>query len=537
MVASGLGDAAREWKAILGEDHVLTDGASLQRYTNNLSGLKRDVPAVLRPSTTEEVRRIVKVANTYRAPLYPISCGKNWGLGSALPVRSGTSILDLSRMNQVREINVPYHYAVVEPGVTQGQLYQALQERRLPLMINVTGAGVNTSLIGNALERGIGYFANRADALSGLEVVLGNGQVVKTGFGRYAAAATTHLYRHGIGPSLDGLFAQSGFGIVTSAGVELISQRGEHMACLASIDDDAKLGAFIDRLAELRRRGIFETVVHVGNRARAEATLGPLIYENLLTQGYAPGAALRERVVDYIRKERFGPWSAIVGVVGEKGELRRIMGEMKRELKGVATTRVLTDRRLNQAKRLSGVLSRWSVFQRKRALLHATEPLYGLCKGVPSDEPLKSLQWAIGELPPYDRVDPDESDSGMLYCVPMLPLEGGAARETVNLTEQFFAKHGFSPHITLNIIDTRALEAVISLIFDRREARQVEQAHACVEQLQAQLIARGFIPYRVGIQSMHQIVDETDPYWRTVRDLKTVLDPHNVISPGRYQLI
>lgn len=55
------------------------------------------VPLVLRPSSEDEVRRIVGLANEHRIALYPFSTGKNWGLGSKLPVIDGCVLVDLSR--------------------------------------------------------------------------------------------------------------------------------------------------------------------------------------------------------------------------------------------------------------------------------------------------------------------------------------------------------------------------------------------------------------------------------------------------------
>ena len=86
-------------------------------------------------------------------------------------------------------------------------------------------------------------------------------------------------------------------------------------------------------------------------------------------------------------------------------------------------------------------------------------------------------------------------------------------------------------------MDSKAFECVINLAFNREDKSRLEQAHACIEELQGDFIAQGYIPYRVGIQTMSQIVDEHDPYWQTVRELKRVFDPNNVISPGRYSLL
>ncbi|XYH93734.1 hypothetical protein ACMHYB_38630 [Sorangium sp. So ce1128] len=55
-----------------------------------------------------------------------------------------------------------------------------------------------------------------------MEVVLANGDVVRTGMGAMTGNRSWHVYKHGFGPSVDGLFMQSNFGIVTKMGVWLL---------------------------------------------------------------------------------------------------------------------------------------------------------------------------------------------------------------------------------------------------------------------------------------------------------------------------
>src|ERR1035441_7952459 len=97
--------------------------------------------AVCWPSTREQIQRILKEASARAIPVYPISCGKNWGYGDACASLDGCLILDLSRMNRIIEVNCDLAYAVVEPGVTQGQLVDYLNEHQLPLMVDANGAG------------------------------------------------------------------------------------------------------------------------------------------------------------------------------------------------------------------------------------------------------------------------------------------------------------------------------------------------------------------------------------------------------------
>src|SRR3546814_5448318 len=107
----------------------------------------------------------------------------SWGYGGACPGTAGTVILDLSRMNRIREVDPALAYAVIEPGVTQGQLSEHLRAQGIALWPDCTGAGPDTSIVGNILDRGFGHtpYGNRAQYISGLEIVLADGRVLRTG--------------------------------------------------------------------------------------------------------------------------------------------------------------------------------------------------------------------------------------------------------------------------------------------------------------------------------------------------------------------
>ena len=167
--------AIEAWERDIGENSVIADAEFLETYTESVCASQRQVVAVLMPGSLEDVQKVVATANAHKIPLYPISCGKQWGMGSRLPVKDGAAIVDLGRMNRIIEVNAQYHYAVVEPGVTQRQLLDHIKENNLPLMLNVTGSTSDTSLIGNAMDRGVGYFDSRAPGLSNMQVVLGTG--------------------------------------------------------------------------------------------------------------------------------------------------------------------------------------------------------------------------------------------------------------------------------------------------------------------------------------------------------------------------
>ena len=127
--------AIREFRETVGTDHVFTDAQGLDRYTWSTIPVTREIAAVVQPASVDEVQRLVQIARDHHLPLYPISTGQNWGYGSALPARDRNVIVDLRRMNRIHEVNRDLAYAVVEPGVTQQQLYDHLQAARIPLAL------------------------------------------------------------------------------------------------------------------------------------------------------------------------------------------------------------------------------------------------------------------------------------------------------------------------------------------------------------------------------------------------------------------
>jgi 4-cresol dehydrogenase (hydroxylating) len=130
----------------------------------------------------------------------------------------------------------------------------------------------------------------------------------------------------------------------------------------------------------------------------------------------------------------------------------------------------------------------------------------------------------------------DRSNSGLMFCLPIIPAFGPTVCEVVKDIAETFARHGFEAAITVNLMTSKAMEGVVSLGFNRRDPEQTQRAHACIQEMEARYMKQGYPPYRVGINSMHHVVCEDDPFWQTIRELKKALDPNNIIAPGRYSL-
>jgi 4-cresol dehydrogenase (hydroxylating) len=222
--------ALAEFRHAIGEEWVFTSDEDLHSYRDHFSYIK-DQPnelipsAAVGPDSTEQVQAIVRTANQYKIPLYAISTGKNFAYGGPSPNVRGSVTVDLKRMNRVLEISDKRNFALVEPGVSYIDLYRHIQDRGLKVWIDTPDPGWG-SLIGNALDHGIGYtmgfYRDHFGAHCGMEVVLPNGELLRTGMGAMPTSDSWQEYRHGYGPDPSGLFGQGNFGIVTKMGFRLM---------------------------------------------------------------------------------------------------------------------------------------------------------------------------------------------------------------------------------------------------------------------------------------------------------------------------
>jgi 4-cresol dehydrogenase (hydroxylating) len=265
-------DAVRQWKDIVGEPWVFTDEESVALYRDGYSPFwdeaeERVASAAIAPDATEQVQAIMRIAHEKRIPIYPISTGRNLGYGGSAPVLSGSVVLDLKRMNRVLEVSERNAYALVEPGVSYFDLYNTIEERGLKVWIDPPDPGWG-SVVGNALDGGGGWtaypFRDHFGAHCGMEVVLANGDLVRTGMGAISNSKTWQQNRWGYGPWVDGLFRQSNMGVVTKMGFHLMPRPDAYISGTATVQNEQDIVPLLDTLNLLENQHVVNGSTSIG---------------------------------------------------------------------------------------------------------------------------------------------------------------------------------------------------------------------------------------------------------------------------------
>lgn len=273
--------ALNAFRAAVGTQWVFTSDEDVGLYRDAYSPLwgeadERLVSAAIAPDDVAQVQAIVRIANSYRIPIFPISTGKNLGYGGSAPNLSGSVVVDLKRMNRIIAVDDKRHHAIVEPGVSYFDLYKYIQDRQLKCWIDCPDPGWG-SLVGNALDHGVGHtlatYRDHFHAHCGMEVVLPNGELLRTGMGAMATADSWADFRYGAGPAIDGLFGQGNFGIVTKMGFHLMPQPQ----------------AFLSRRVLVPRRQDMIPLVELVNELEYTGVIGMPIFDSPLVPLHMAG--------------------------------------------------------------------------------------------------------------------------------------------------------------------------------------------------------------------------------------------------------
>jgi len=493
-----LAAALAAWRRIVGRAHVVTDPAALDAASTATYDTRPRVHAIVRPASVADVQACVRIAQSLRVPIYPISRGCNWGYGSRVPPEDAT-LLDLRRMNRIVAFDPVLAYVTVEPGVTVGQLAGFLRRRRASLRISLTGSSPDASLVGNAVERGLGNgidfdrFANTCE----IEAVLPDGSLLNTGWAGFAARAA-HTFPGALGPSLSGLFVQSNLGIVTRMTIWLWPASRHREIVRFGVDDPARLAALLDRLRDLLLERSVRGCVTLASDLRVLARHIQYPWD------LAPRPPIPAPVRASLRSAGgLSAWNGSLVLETATAELARLERRVIRE-------------------RLAPAIDRFTV--QRNAGHDVVDPTN-----------LRSVYWRK-HAPPPAILDPDRDRCGVLWHNAMVPLRGAEVVRALSVAERTLHRHALEPMLAIALCWPRAALVTALLLYDRDAPDADRRALACSGELAARWEQRGWLPYRLGIHDMPIAAPRSDDRAATVQRLKTALDPAGILAPGRYAL-
>lgn len=216
-------------RKVLG-DRIVTSKAELARHGANETHFAPMPPdAVFYPEDTAEVSAALVICHEHGCPVVPWGTGTSLE-GHALAVQGGLSV-DMSRMNSVLAVHCEDMDVVVQPGVTREDLNVELRTTGLFFPID---PGANASLGGMAATRASGTTAVRygtmRDNVLALEVVLGDGRIIRTG---------TRARKSSAGYDLTALFvgSEGTLGLITELTLRLHGQPEAISSAICAFDD------------------------------------------------------------------------------------------------------------------------------------------------------------------------------------------------------------------------------------------------------------------------------------------------------------
>lgn len=488
----------RAFEDVLGADNVLSRPERLVPYTKIMipdETALHEPAAALTPDSVEQVQKILAICNAERIAVWPISTGKNLGYGTAAPVQRGTLVLDLRRMNRILEFDPVLGTVLLEPGVTYRQLLDYIREHDHPFWIDVPGPGPIVGPVGQALERGIGYtpYGDHFGHACGFEIVLADGQVLRTGDGSIPGSTTFQTTRYGYGPCLDGLFTQSNFGVVTKMGLWLMPAPEVYKPFLVSFRNHEDLASAVDICQQLRLKGVLK------NRP----VVGTALYQIAQTKRRADifngtGAVSDAWLSEYTRANGMGVWAVIAALYGSEAQVAADWALVKQAFRGSGGM-VLTDLLLHEDKG-------WQ---------HAKRQMAG---ELDLDE-FGLYNWRGG--------------GGSVWFAVALPSRGRDADAFLTLAKRILNQAGFD-YLGGFMVDARETIAVIDLLFDRSDPAEKARAHACYTSLMDECGKRGISVYRTNIGFMDRAAALQGPVRQDVnRRIKQALDPRGILAPGK----
>lgn len=460
---------------IVGSRFVSTNPADMYIYSYDLTFAEpRSPDVVVLPQSVEELRAVLKLADQEKIPVIPYIAGGNIG-GLTIPLNGGI-MLDLKRMNRIIEVSEVDMYAVVEPGVTFGQMKAFLDKHHPTLRYTYAFSPPSTGIISNALVQGLDNLSFRYGAAShwvtGLEVVLATGELVRIG----SCAASDTWQALVPFPETDGLFLgwQGTTGVITKMAVSLWPNPPYNLAVT---------------FMPMELEGANEIFQSISRTRIPDDLIG-----TSFTLNKAGVAAYEHRKMDLYPAIKRLPDEPEFVITAE------ISGNTEKELNA-------------KVEAVDGAVK-----------ARCQDHKYTGPETVPSTTAAFPMQ-ALGVL---------SSGGGLMWVGTYGPLSRWL--ETAKKGCELQDKYDITRSCYTRIMNEGHFAGLRWMLpYDKGDLALVKRIRdLCTEQLDL-VLETGYIPYKTPVWAVRRLEEKVSPDWRKLhRRIKEMLDPNNIMNPGRW---
>jgi len=474
-------DVKKKLINIFGVGNVTDKPVDLYPYSFDMTDTEAKMPDfVVIPENVDQLVELVKFCNANVVPIVPYISGNNVG-GLTIPEQGGIIIDFGKKMNRILHINDTMMYALLEPGVTFGQLKKHLDENYPHLRYSYPFAPPYAGVVGNAILSGMNNMSNKigsmGDSVNGVEIITADGTVARIGscfYGKDEADPDSWWSRYPM-PDLLGLFInwQGMTGLVTKCAVQLWANNPYKHVYVVIAREASDIGV------ALREIGRSETVEDMSLFSTTAIKLLVNIEDPKRFPGEPGYAALMpmSAKTDYILKAKTRYLKEIVAKLNKEGN----------------------DIILIDFEEFSQIFS-----LRARCA-------YDLPSVILPTVLSSGLTW-FGSYAPTHKYEKLFSEA-----------------------TKIFEKHNFNQAILYGKVMKGGHYGIFRPILPYNKYKDEEKVHEIMKEIAELGIGEGCIPYKTPTWLTERMRKEINPGWLKLFDkIKNCMDPNNIFNPGKW---
>lgn len=460
-----------------------------------------------------DIIKALQTAETSKCSVHCYSAGFNWGYGASDSVDPEAIHLDLSQMNKIISFDPVLGILRIQPGVTQGQLYDFLKSHNYEYYVPNTGAGKRGSILGNALERGFGIapIHDHASSITSVRGLLADGSLYESALNEIDPKLAD-CFTWGVGPQLDKMVSQSSWLIITEVSLQLKKKHARTDVLIVSFANEEfkNITAALQDLLSLDDGSIGS--IKIFNKKQ-------ILTKEMETEGN--------------RFFKNNEWFMSLIIYSHPITRCSIIKYVKTKLATYTNERltILNKRKVNF---LIKILTPFPTLKTIH-LLHKLKDLREMIKlaeGEVSEVGYKALNinfnYEAEKLFTISKFNKE-----LAWLSPLCPLDGNRATELLSLIKKINTHHEFQFNTyTWTILNQRTLALVIPILFDKDKKDEFFEWYKAIH---LELKKEGFIPYRFHIRMMDFVRENLLPqYFKHVDKFEKAFDPKGIILKGRY---